>query len=389
MFSMDLEMEIVEATPDFNFKGIALADPQPLNGSAGFYFTQLTTGEENKALCLQLPECVTKQGIVNIKNGKYLDLMFERANNDELMRWIEQLEYTCQDIIDSKKDLWFQTELTRDDIETMMTQVTRLYQSGKYMLMRVFVETGKTGNKCIAYDENEIGFDLELLEANKPVIPLIMIEGVNFSSRSFEISLKLVQVMVIGKNEKKSACLIKRQADIVASNLTTIEHTHIKVTEPTPLRVTEPTPLRVTEPKPVRVTEPTPLRVTEPTPVKVTEQKKSINTPALETKQKPPVPIKLPAVEPKPPITIVKDPNEMEEVTIDYETVDNGSIRLKQPNEVYLELYKKAREKAKQCRIAAIEAYLEAKQIKTKYMLFDEDESDDDISDDEITDEED
>jgi hypothetical protein len=62
---------------------------------------------------------------------------------------------------------------------------------------------------------------------------------------------------------------------------------------------------------------------------------------------------------------------------------------LKQPNEVYLELYKKAREKAKQCRIAAIEAYLEAKQIKTKYMLFDEDESDDDISDDEITDEED
>ena len=45
------------------------------------------------------------------------------------MSWIEQLEYRCQDIIDSKKDLWFQTELTRDDIETMMTQVSRLYQS--------------------------------------------------------------------------------------------------------------------------------------------------------------------------------------------------------------------------------------------------------------------
>ena len=56
---------------------------------------------------------------------------------------------------------------------------------------------------------------------------------------------------------------------------------------------------------------------------------------------------------------------------------------LKKPNDVYYELYKKAREKAKHCRIAAIEAYLEAKQIKTKYMLFDEDDSDDDLSDSE------
>ena len=202
-----MDLEIVSARPDFNFKSISLSDPQPLQ--AGFYFTQLSVGQENKSLCLQLPKCITKQGLVSIKNGKYLDLMFERSGNDELTHWIEQLEYTCQDIIDTKKDLWFQTELTRDDIETMMTQITRLYQSGKYMLMRVFVDTPKSGS--IAYDENEIGFDLDILEPNKAVIPLIMIEGVKFSSRSFEISLKLVQVMVMGKNEKKKTCLIKRE----------------------------------------------------------------------------------------------------------------------------------------------------------------------------------
>ena len=65
-------------------------------------------------------------------------------------------------IIDSKKDLWFQTELTRDDIETMMTQITRLYQSGNYILVRSFIDTNKA-TKCIAYDENEIGFDLDTL----------------------------------------------------------------------------------------------------------------------------------------------------------------------------------------------------------------------------------
>jgi len=330
-----MDLEIITPTSGFDFKTISLADPQPLNGQVGFYFTQLSVGEANKSLCLQLPECLTKQGIVSLKNVKYLDLMFERANSDELLRWIEQLEYTCQDIIDTKKDLWFQTELTRDDIETMMTQITRHYQSGKYALMRVFVETvaGKSGNKCIAYDENEMGFDLDILEANKSVVPLIMIEGVKFSSRSFEISLKLVQVMVLGKGEKKSSCLIKRQMGGGGGG-GVLEK--VIAEEPSVIAVIKEEPIIKEEPAAVA--------------------------------------IKVPMLVPK---------EDLEEITIDYNSTQPESINLKKPNDVYYELYKKAREKAKHCRIAAIEAYLEAKQIKTKYMLFDEDDSDDDLSDSE------
>jgi hypothetical protein len=353
-------MDIVSPTPDFNFKTISLADPQPLQGSPGFYFTQLHTGAENKALCLQLPECLTKQGVVPIKNGKYLDLMFERAQNDVLLHWLEQLEYTCQDIIDAKKELWFQTELTRDDIETMMTQLTRLYQSGKYMLMRVFVETAK-GNSCIAYDENEIGFDLDVLEPNKPIIPLIQIEGVKFSSRSFEISLKLVQVMVMGKLEKKSTCLIKRQHEVAQSLETT------KAIEPEALVAPAPAMLAPTA---TLALAPTATLALAPTA-----------TPALA----PAAPALAPTA---PAISKPAIRKEIEEITIDYDKVANESIILKNPNDVYYELYKKAREKAKQCRIAAIEAYLEAKQIKTKYMLYEEDDSDDDISEDDISDDE-
>ena len=199
-------MEIVTHTDSFDFKKISLSDPEPLAGSSGFYFTKLTTEKDNQ-LYLQLPECLTKQGLVNIKNSKYIDLMFERKDHDDLMRWVENIEYRCQDIIDSKKDLWFQSELTRDDIETMMTQITRLYQSGKYVLIRSFIDINKTNGtyKCISYDENKIGIDLELLESNDTIIPLVMIEGVKFSSRSFEISIKLVQLMVTNhsKNIKK------------------------------------------------------------------------------------------------------------------------------------------------------------------------------------------
>ncbi len=347
-------MEIVKATPDFNFKTIALADPQPMHGSAGFYFTQLSIGKD-KTLCLQLPECLTKQGMVAVKNGKYLDLMLERSQNDDLTHWVEQLEYACQDIIDAKKELWFQTELTRDDIETMMTQVTRLYQSGKYMLMRVFVEPSKSGGRCIAYDENEIGFDLDILEPNKPIIPLIMIEGVKFSSRSFEISLKLVQVMVIGKTEKRSSCLIKRN--------------QIQPKETVELLAKE-TGAKDTGAKDTGAKD----TGAKDTGAKDTGAKDTEAKDMEETKNE---------IKVLPIIQLSKPPKDIEEITIDYATTENNStISLKNPNDVYYELYKKAKEKAKQCRTAAIEAYLEVKEIKTKYMLFDEEDSDDDISDD-------
>jgi hypothetical protein len=379
-------MEIVSPTSEFDFNTISLADPQPLNGPAGFYFTQLSVGPENKSLCLQLPECITKQGIVNIKNTKYLDLMFERSLHTELMKWLEQLEYRCQDIIDAKKDLWFQTELTRDDIETMMTQITRLYQSGKYVLMRTFVETLKNGSKCIAYDENEIGFDLDILEPNQSIISLVMFEGVKFSSRSFEISLKLAQVMVIGKTDKKSSCLIKRQPQVVLAEPVPAP---MLVQVPVPAPMPAPMPVPAPAPVPARVPAQVPARVPVPAPAPESKLIKKINMvikeeslgqmkPATIPINKVPMPMPIPM-----PITIcpganLEKTNSLEEVTIDYNAVNIGSMSLKDPSEVYQEMYKKAREKAKQCRLKAVEAYLEAKQIKTKYMLFDMDDDSDD-----------
>ena len=59
---------------------------------------------------------------------------------------------------------------------------------------------------------------------------------------------------------------------------------------------------------------------------------------------------------------------------------DSEPISLKQPNEVFYEIYKEARRKAKLARKAAIIAYLEAKKIKNTYMLDELDSgSDDDL----------
>ena len=89
----------------------------------------------------------------------------------------------------------------------------------------------------------------------------------------------------------------------------------------------------------------------------------------------------------KPLESITIDTPSLEEISLDYEHISD-SISLKKPNEVYYEIYKAAREKAKQLRKVAMEAYLEAKEIKTKYMLSDLDDSDEDEDEDDSDEEE-
>ena len=369
---------IVSSTTNFDFNSISLADPEPLHNNAGFYFTRLGLGKDNEPLYFQLPECKTKQGVVSIKHSKYIDLMFNRSENNDLMSWVEQLEYRCQDIINDKKDLWFQTELTRDDIETMMAQMIRLYQSGKYMLIRSLIETNKTDKsiKCVAYDENEFGFDLEKLQPEQSIIPLIMIEGVKFSSRSFEISLKLIQVMVIGDIKQKTSCLIKRN----------------KLNEPAKIDTYTPIPEKqvldlgqfdVEEPeKNTVIEEPREEPHEEPHEESHEESHEEPHEESHEESNE----------ESHEDLMIdthsdnIKqniEPGFLEEVTLDIDSSVDDIINLKNPNEVYYEIYQRARENAKEYRMKAMESYLEAKRIKTKYMLFDIDDSDD--SDDETT----
>jgi hypothetical protein len=80
---------------------------------------------------------------------------------------------------------------------------------------------------------------------------------------------------------------------------------------------------------------------------------------------------------------IKEDPNVLKEFDLSSSNLENNleSITLKKPNQVYYEIYKKAREKAKEAKKEAILAFLEAKNIKKTYMLDDLDESDDDLDD--------
>ena len=422
-------MEIYEPDTSFEYDKITLANPQPIQG--GSYITKITM-DNDKPMYVQFPKCCTKQAIVTTKRGKYCDLMYERERHEELIQWIENLESICQDKLDEKKSLWFTADLTRDDIGHLMSPIARLYKSGKYLLIRTHIHTDKhTGvDKCMAYDEDQVNVDISTIESDRDIIPLVLIDGIRYSSRSFEINIKLTQFMAIDKKvELLNTCMIKRiKTDKVedVSIPTVSSNNHVSVSDPAPDNI-EPvinkdeieTSTHVDDSVVFKKefsgagydsgednsTNPTKhLEKLDVGPGLDTRIETEVDTPQIssneEQNQKSDLVQSL--VDPFIKDDLSNDTNPslsslesrdlgnldkskynleidtLEEISLEPDDLSE-SITLKKPNEVYYEIYRTARQKAKHMRQVAVEAYLEAKQIKSQYMLSDIDDSEDDV----------
>jgi hypothetical protein len=77
---------------------------------------------------------------------------------------------------------------------------------------------------------------------------------------------------------------------------------------------------------------------------------------------------------------IIEEEPALQELVIDNANLDEmDNITLKKPNQIYFDLYKEARAKAKTAKKNAILAFLEAKNIKKTYMLDNLNEMDSDF----------
>jgi hypothetical protein len=384
-------MDLYKPTKEFDFNLLSLESPQSIQG--GTHFTKINMNND-KPLYIQMPKCATKQGVVKTNRGMYSDLLYNKNNSEALIDWLLALEKHCQSKINERRELWFVSEMSEDDIETYMTPVYRLYKSGKNLLIRTMIDVDRaTGTgKCMVYDENEDKLEYSAL-GDSNIIPLILIEGIKFTSKSFDIEIKLVQAMVLNKDpEVMQTCLIKRDGESnskIAISPPVVEAPPPVVEAPPPPVVEAPPPPVVEAPPPV-VEAPPPV-VEAPPPV--------VEAPPPVVEAPPPV------VEAPPPVVeapinheqskgildydyvqeeqdyLEKINNDLEEITI--EPDDSETVSIKEPNEIYAEIYKAARAKAKRMRKAAIEAFLDAKKIKTQHLLDDVDSSDEEYSSDE------
>ena len=402
---------ICEPNKLFNFDDISLAHPTGIQGGA--YFTKIL--QNNKPLYIEAPKCLTKQGF--IKNGKkmYTDLMFN-SGDEGFIHWIENLETKCQKLIYDKSEAWFQNKLEINDIETAFTSPLRVYKSGKFYLVRVNVKMNYSTNfpHVKIYNESETPLTIDDVTMDTQIISIIEVQGIKFTSRNFQIDLELKQAMVLNTDKIFDSCLIKTSS-LARPSTNTFEVSSIQT--PAPIKsentflkiedncLEEPTEIeeRVEMKEPVEIEKPvieetinTQASVTASAPLSLLE---NLSDSILHSEKKAKSDIVISTSLLAKSVGLVGDikeksiigsivglnieelsqenSNELMEVDIDANLNNLETMTLKKPNQVYYEIYKEARNKAKKAKREAIVAFLEAKNIKKTYMLDDLDESDD------------
>tara|TARA_B100001093_G_C26771001_1_gene990182 strand:- start:408 stop:1493 length:1086 start_codon:yes stop_codon:yes gene_type:complete len=345
---------VYDITPDFDFNQILLESPTPLHG--GSYYTKLSIAKGCKNLYIQLPKVTSKQGIMKNSSKVYCDLMFP-SGNKEVISWFEQLEKRCQDLIIQKKELWFHNTVSDTDIDEMMNPIIRPYKSGKYFLVRSYLK----GGKCNVFDENEQIYDLENLTNNDEIIPLINLDGIRFNAKNIQIEITLTQLMVlIPAQEFEKKCLIKLHKynnleinnNLLKENLEDIRNKEDNLEKDNEREVNfekdneEEANLEKDNEDKVNLEKHNQEEIN-------LEKQKNYKKEDLENGK-----------------------SELQEVELEItDIVNNEVISLRDPKEVYKEIYMAARKKAYELRKNALDAYLEAQNIKEKYSFEDMDDS--------------
>jgi hypothetical protein len=380
--------DIIEPSMDYNFSNLYLGPPSTIAGGA--YFTRIMYNN-NKQLYIQTPKSLTKQAFV--KSGKkiYVDLMFD--NNDTVfINWIENLETKCQELIFSKSDNWFQTKLDKDDIETAFTSPLKIYKSGKFYLLRVNV---KPNVKIFNDDANNISLDD--ITSDKTLISIIEIQGIKFTSRNFQIEIELKQSMIVSPDPFLDSCFIKTpiktQKPIVES-LEDIEDMPVDILEPEflipSINLNTQSFSNIDKNKDLDKKTEINTAINSKTTANTSTISPNISNIDIDIQLGDITDLNLNSendnifleIEDLSDTPIIEDPTTLKEFDLGSSLENLESITLKKPNQVYYEIYKKAREKAKEAKKEAILAFLEAKNIKKTYMLDDIDDSDDEDNDD-------
>ena len=377
---------IIEPNETFDFSALSLAHPVGIQGGA--YFTKLENNK--KPLYIQTPKGLTRQGFV--KNGKkyYCDLMFDK-NAELLINWFERLEERCQKLIYDRRDTWFQNSLEESDIETAFNSSIRIYKSGKFYLIRTNVKNNHNNTPSInIYTEQEVPLTMDDVNTETNIISILEIQGIKFTSRNFQIEIELKQMMVLNNEPIFNNCLIKTNKPLENKPLENkplenkpleeidlIQSNEIKQDDELNDLVIDFDQSETNE----NINHSETNENIKQSEINDIIKQSEINDIIINQSENEKLEDNI--------ILDMEDLCEDIEENIDTlkEIGDSGlslennleTITLKKPNQVYFELYREARNKAKLAKKNAILAYLEAKNIKKTYLIENLNDSDSDF----------
>lgn len=378
----------------FNFDKLVLSKPTLISG--GNYFIRFK--KDNIPLYIQPPACYTRNGFV--KNGKkyYTDMLFTNEN-EYIIQWFEKLEEYCIQYIYEQRNTWFDGNMEKADIENYFTSSLKVYKSGKFYLVRTNIPTAYEKPSIKIYNEDETQVDFSTITENTKLINIIEVQGIKCSARSFQIELEMKQSLILRPEEFKlfDKCVIQtKPLNASISSCTHDDELNIKSTTDT---ITPYTDDNITNDVVSDLindisSEIENSAIPPQSDNDINNLGKSTKPNSIDTNTNNNVNIE--SIENDNSIknnTILDNSNNlMEEVVFNLDELpDNEKLILKNPKEVYYQMYRDARQKAKVAKELALSSYLEAKNIKNTYMLndIDSDTSDLDIDDESINSEND
>ena len=370
---------IVQPDESFDFEKLTLLHPIGVQGGA--YFTRIVFG--GKPLYIQTPQSKSRQGFVKTGKKNHCDLMFDQ-NAESIINWIERLEERCQVLLLAKNNDWFQNSLDKNELESAFNTTLRVFKSGRYYLMRTNVKNNTDNMPVLKlYDERLGPVMLDDVSCENNIISIIEILGIKFTSRNFQIELELKQMMVMDKEPLFDNCLIKSTRPVFLGSKQTSSETSSEEFRIIPY-VNQQENSTILKEDIVRVDNTHEKMLNDyannTNSINKDFDKKPVN---INTQQMPFTNINTNNQthnnETKSILGVNFDTeNELKEIQM-IVADDLETISLKPPNQVYFELYKVAREKAKLAKRNVIVAYLEAKNIKKTYMLDNLNDSDSDF----------
>jgi hypothetical protein len=375
---------IYDFSSPYSFETITLTKPVH---SGGNYFIKLSQNEN--PIYLQTPKCFLKQGIIKSGKKMFCDICFSNEN-EKLIQWLESLEETCCKRIFENRAKWFENDLEEHDIQNYMTSPYKIYKSGKLYVLRVAVPIvfGKSGLKI--YNENEMEMEETELTENTNVISILEFKGIRCAVRSFQLEIEVKQMLVLSPVDLFQKCIIHTQTtkptNVVSASPASL-HTEIAPsystnTPPPPVvstltQVNIPVSEKELPPRPDLEDITTISAHSSEDPPTVTHSpNSSVLKPEIEiSEEKKPLEEVKHAIEnmtpseTAAPSNTIQSSDGLEEVEIDLEEIKEDTIQLKERNDVYYKMYKEAKKKAREAKMIALSNYLEAKRIKTTYLL--------------------
>jgi len=363
---------IYNITENFAFNNLKVENPSLIN--ANNYFSKIYNNNSNKNFYIKLPKCKTKHGIINSNNKCFCELEFN-SNEKLVAEFFENLEEFCVQEICKNKALWFydSDNITNEDIQEYITPIMRSYKGGKKFLIKANIKQ----DKLIVYDENEKKLSLTDYDVNNELIPLLNINGIKFSKSTFIIDVVLVQFMVLYPCDSfENQILIKlnkEEIDFTKTNnktnetKETIEDIETKETiedietKETIEDIETKEDIETEQHKETKL-EKNNLEYLESSEKIITNDVKENFNSNSENNSFKYLINSLETIE-------CNNDGSIELNNLDTIAENTEPIELKTHETIYLEIYKKAKQKAKEIRKNAIEAFLEAKNIKVKYNL--------------------